>query len=51
MYILLGLLTIIICGLFLGYIWLEFIEVNIEEPQAKRKWSDPKFKQDDRADD
>lgn len=47
MYVLLGLVTILICGLFLFYIYMEFIEINIVEKKAKRKWSDPKFKQDD----
>lgn len=41
---LLGILAVLICGLFLGYIFIEFLEGNSEEPKVRRKWSDPKFK-------
>lgn len=46
MYFILGLVAVIICMLFLGYLYLEFIEKNSEEPEVTRKWSDPKFRDD-----
>ncbi len=44
MSIVLGLLGMIICGLLLGYVYIVFLEKNSEEPEVKRKWSDPKFR-------
>ena len=37
-----GIISVIVCFLFLGYIWLEVEEKNTEKPEAQRKWSDPK---------
>lgn len=47
MVLLLVLLGVCISGLLLGYIFLDFKDKNSEEPEAKRKWSDPSHKRDD----
>jgi hypothetical protein len=35
------LVGVLIGFLLLGYLFIEFIEWNKEEPESQRKWSDP----------
>lgn len=46
MTIILVLLGVCIGGLFLGYLFLDFMDRNSEEPEVRRKWSDPSHRDD-----